>query len=535
MKRIYLVAAAFCAVTLSNAQVFWTHTTYRGAFPVTDNTPATDWTDGWTNFDPESTVYGAPVTTISSDITSNTTWSGTILLQNKVYVKNGAVLTIQPGTVIRGDKSTQATLIITRGAKIMAAGTASAPIVFTSNEPEGNRAEGDWGGVVILGKATNNQPGGVANIEGIAPAADTEFGGSDDNDNSGQISYVRIEFAGIALQPNKEINGITFGSVGRATRVDHVQVSFSGDDSFEWFGGTVNASHLVSYRGIDDDFDTDFGFRGNVQFGLVIRDPNFSDAAGDSNAFESDNDATGSSSTPMTQAIFSNFTIIGPKGNGSVSLPLGETFEKSFRIRRNSGISVCNSISAGWQKGLSIEGSAAEGNFTSGAAKFAGNILAGYSPGSTIVTAAHSFYSTFFGSNGNDSTVAVSQLGFAGGFTALGTKPDFRLSASSPAASGAVFASSLFGHDFVGLPAEKRITGTLVSPNPSDQSVTLTGITGEAIISICDLTGKQLPLIMYKNTSGEAVVSTTDLQNGVYFVLVETTSSKETVKLIVRH
>ena len=140
----------------------------------------------------------------------------------------------------------------------MAEGTAVSPIVFTSNESVGNRAEGDWGGLVLLGKGVNNQPGGIANIEGIAPTADTEFGGSDDNDNSGSLKYVRIEFAGIALQPNKEINGLTFGSVGKQTSVDYIQVSFSGDDSFEWFGGTVDCKHLIAYRGLDDDFDTDF-------------------------------------------------------------------------------------------------------------------------------------------------------------------------------------------------------------------------------------------------------------------------------------
>ena len=190
MKKSYLLFAALLTSTMLSAQdAFWSVTNYKGAFPVTDNSPATDWTSGWSNFDPENTVYPATVTTASADITTNTTWSGVVKLQNKIYVKNNATLTVAPGTIIRGDKLTQATLIITRGAKLIADGTASNPIVFTSNEAVGSRNEGDWGGVVMLGLAKNNQPGGVANIEGIVPTTDTQFGGNFDTDNSGIIKF----------------------------------------------------------------------------------------------------------------------------------------------------------------------------------------------------------------------------------------------------------------------------------------------------------------------------------------------------------
>lgn len=445
MKKIYFSFASllFCSL-LSAQEAFWTPTNYKGAFPVTDNTPATDWTSGWTNFDPENTVYPAATTTVSTDITANTTWSGVITLQNKVYVKNNAVLTIAPGTIIRCDKLTQATLIITRGAKIMAEGTVSNPIVFTSGEAAGNRSEGDWGGLILLGLARNNQPGGVANIEGIVPTTDTQFGGNFDTDNSGVLKYVRVEFAGIPLQPNKEINGITFGSVGSGTQVDYCQVSFSGDDSYEWFGGTVNCKHLVAYRGLDDDFDTDFGFRGKVQFGLIIRDKDLSDAAGDSNAFESDNDATGSAALPLTAATFSNITIIGAKGNGSITLPAGETFEKAFRIRRNSSISVFNSLITGWEKGLSVEGASTENNFTGDTAVFASNYLVNFANGANLVTANNAFYSTFFTQDNNDSTKTIAQINWVNMFPALGVTPDARLNASSVAATGADFINPKF-------------------------------------------------------------------------------------------
>lgn len=455
MKKIYLSLLSACVTLGLHAQdAFWTPTTYKGAFPVTDNTPATDWTAGWSNFDPENTVYPATTQTVSADVTTNTTWSGVILLQNKIYVKNNATLTIAPGTIIRGDKVTQGSLIITRGAKINAQGTASQPIVFTSNEPVGNRNEGDWGGIVLLGLARNNQPGGVANIEGIVPTTDTQYGGAFDNDNSGTIKYVRIEFAGIALEPNKEINGITFGSVGSATTVDYVQVSHSGDDSFEWFGGTVNCKHLIAYRGLDDDFDTDFGYRGKVQFALAIRDKDVSDAPGDSNAFECDNDAAGSTATPKTRPIFSNVTLVGPKGNGTIALPVGEKFEKAFRLRRNSAVSVLNSLVTGWEKGLSIEGAPVVANLDGDTMVFVNNILTNFATPSwtsnntnTVINtggATPAWYQSWWSVDGNDSTASLAQVNWVNLFAPLGSTPDARLAAGSVAASGATFTNPVF-------------------------------------------------------------------------------------------
>jgi hypothetical protein len=455
MKKVYLSLLSACVTLGLHAQdAFWTPTTYKGAFPVTDNTPATDWTSGWSNFNPENELYPATTQTVSADITTNTTWSGVILLQNKIYVKNNATLTIAPGTIIRGDKVTQGSLIITRGAKINAQGTSTQPIIFTSNEAVGNRNEGDWGGIVLLGLARNNQPGGVANIEGIVATTDTQYGGAFDNDNSGTIKYVRIEFAGIALEPNKEINGITFGSVGSATTVDYVQVSHSGDDSFEWFGGTVNCKHIIAYRGLDDDFDTDFGYRGKVQFALSIRDKDVSDAPGDSNSFECDNDAAGSTATPKTRPIFSNVTLVGPKGNGSIALPVGEKFEKAFRLRRNSAVSVLNSLVTGWEKGLSIEGAPVVANLNGDTMVFVNNVLTNFATPSwttnntnTVVNtggATGTWYQSWWSVDGNDSTKTLAEVNWVNIFAPLGSTPDARLAAGSVAASGATFTNPVF-------------------------------------------------------------------------------------------
>ena len=448
MKKIYLSFITIALASALNAQdAFWTVTNYRGAFPITDGTTATDWTAGWSNFDPQTTAYPATVTTVSANILTNTTWSGVIRLENKIYVKNNATLTILPGTIIRGDKLTQGTLIVTRGAKINANGTASNPVVFTSNEAAGTRLPGDWGGLVLLGLAKNNQPGGVANIEGIVPTTDTQFGGNFDNDNSGSLTYVRIEFAGIALEPNKEINGLTCGSVGSATVIDYVQVTSSGDDSFEWFGGTVNCKHLIAYRGLDDDFDTDYGYRGKIQFGLSIRDKDLSDAPGDSNCFESDNDAAGSTAQPKTRPIFSNMTLVGPKGNGTIVLPVGEKFEKAFRLRRNTSTSCLNSLVTGWEKGLSIESSTTAANVTGDSLMFASNTMTNFTNGTNVITSAGisgAFYAGFFGVDGNDSTNTLSQVNWVNLFTALGTTPDARLNTGSVAGTTASFTNPKF-------------------------------------------------------------------------------------------
>ena len=260
MKKILLttLSAVFFNTAFAQAPMPFkiNKTCYRGAFAPA---PTPMWTDNWTSWDPQNKVYPAPTVTVTSNITANTTWSvgQTILITTPIYVKNNSVLTIQPGVVIRGQKNTTASLIITKGSQLIANGTPTAPIVFTTDQAVGLRGVGDWGGVILLGKAINNNSGGIGNIEGLPISADTEHGGTDDNDNSGSMKFVRIEYCGIVYQPNQEINGLTLGSVGRATMLDNIQVSYCNDDAFEWFAGTVNAKHLVSYRNVDDDFDKD--------------------------------------------------------------------------------------------------------------------------------------------------------------------------------------------------------------------------------------------------------------------------------------
>lgn len=314
---------------------------------------------------------------VSGNITTNTNWVNTniYVLTGEVYVKNNATLSIQAGTIIQGDKnSTRPCLIVAKGAKINAVGTPELPIVFTSNQAPGSRNPGDWGGIIILGKAPINDPAGFKTIEGLPASTDAEYGGTDPMDSSGVLKYVRIEFGGIAFAANQEINGITFGGVGIKTVVENIQVSYSGDDAFEWFGGNVNCKNLVSYYNWDDDFDTDFGFSGKVQFGVAMRHPNLADISG-SNGFESDNDAGGTFNNPRTSPVFSNMTIIGPKATPSTSI--NSNYKRAAHLRRSTLTSVFNSVFTGWPIGLFIDGSNCERAAMNDTLLFLNNTIAG--------------------------------------------------------------------------------------------------------------------------------------------------------------
>jgi hypothetical protein len=393
--------------------------------------------------------------------TDRTLKSGnTYKIRGIVYVVDGAKLTIEPGVTIQGEKSSRGTLVVTRGTQILANGTADKPVVFTSDASTPQR--GDWGGVVILGKARTNASfngqagvgeieGGVNNAEGLGL-----YGGTDDNDNSGVLKYVRIEYAGYAFLPDKELNGLTLGGVGRGTTIDNVQVSYANDDSFEWFGGTVDAKHLIAYKGLDDDFDADNGFSGRIQFGIVLRDSAIADISG-SNGFEVDNDAGGSNATPQTAPVFSNITVVGPRATASHAG--NSNYKRGMHLRRNTAISIFNSIVMGWPTGLLLDastGTPTDANISGGRMVFANNIFAGNN--SQFSYAASTSAPT--GWTTQDLTSYINRAG--GGNTVLGaaadaglTAPfkydnsvDFNPTAGSPAASGGDFTNAKMAAGF---------------------------------------------------------------------------------------
>lgn len=306
--------------------------------------------------------------TVQGRITADTTFrkGNTYILKGLVYIANNKTLTVEAGTVIKGSFSGSdvAALIITRGAKLVANGTASEPIVFTSASP--NPQSGDWGGIVLCGKAPINTSfngtaglfeveGGInnANGDGLAGSGDAVVPTPVSDDSSGVLRYVRIEYAGYAFQPDKEINSLTMAAVGNKTVIENVQTYLAKDDAFEWFGGTVNCRYLVAYKTQDDDFDTDNGYSGKVQFGLSIRDSVIADASR-SEAFESDNNAGGTTAGPKTTVVFSNMTAIGPRATAS---NIGSSlYRAGAHIRRNSEMSLFNSVIIGWPLGIDVDG-----------------------------------------------------------------------------------------------------------------------------------------------------------------------------------
>lgn len=379
---------------------------------------------------------------VEVDITGNTTWTADnqYLLVGFINVQNGAVLTIEPGTVIFGDKVSKGTLIINRGARIEAAGTEAQPIVFTSAEAAGSRAPGDWGGVIVCGRSTINLPGGTGVVEGGVEAV---FGGTDAADNSGTLTYVRIEFPGIAYIDNNEINGLTLAGVGNATTIHHVQVSYSGDDSYEWFGGSVNAKHLVALSGQDDDFDMDNGFSGKVQFGVALRHPDLADVSG-SNGLEHDNDATGTTASPFTTPVLSNISIFGPKRD--LATTINSNYKRGTHLRRNTHTRLFNSVFAGFPTGCMIDGSLCEANCDANELKVKNCVYSGTS--NLTDTASSSTWNVinWFVSSGNTGYLNNGELGVVDGFNL--SSPNFTLSSGSVLESGADFSDSDLGDPF---------------------------------------------------------------------------------------
>jgi hypothetical protein len=360
---------------------------------------------------------------------------GTVTLKGYTYFEGGSSLTIAPGTIIKSDVSQKGALIIERNAQIFAEGTASAPIVFTSGKAVGERNPGDWGGIILLGNATTNR----ATEPTIEGGVGRKYGGTNDADNSGVMKYVRIEFAGIADSPGSEINGLTFGAVGSGTTIDYIQVTYGNDDAYEWFGGTVNAKHLIGYATADDDFDFDFGYRGKVQYGFALRNPEFVDGLDAGNNIECDNDPTGTTATPLTKPNLSNLTLVGP--NGASNTASNHNFAN--RWRRNTTFILNNSVMIGQAKGgLSLESNGTYDSFIAGTSEWKNNLvytlLAPFKVGNDVTTANASAAAVQTKAEASGSILLVSTA--AAGLTSLNlTSPNLLPTTGSVALTGASF------------------------------------------------------------------------------------------------
>lgn len=283
---------------------------------------------------------------VSGRITSDTTWTpnNTYVLQGAVFVENAA-LRIEAGTRIVGDGSSLGTLVIDRSGQIFAEGRADAPIIFTSDQPAGTRARGDWGGLVINGDAPLNVPGGEAFGEGDTGV----YGGTNPDDSSGVVRYVRVEYAGIEFSPDNELNGIAFQGVGRGTVVEFVQVHFNKDDGLEFFGGTVDVKYAVMTGIGDDGYDWTEGWQGRGQFWV---EQQYGDDA--DQGIEADNNAENNDLTPRANPTLYNLTLIGDP-----DFDLGAESDEGILLREGTAATIKNSIVMGFKEvGLNINDAA---------------------------------------------------------------------------------------------------------------------------------------------------------------------------------
>ncbi len=288
------------------------------------------------------TVDGRDVVILEGKLNADKTLSAAYdyLLRGAVFVEGGATLTIEPGVQVYGEQASNGTLIIAQGSKIMAEGTASAPIVMSSDAAIGSRARGQWGGLIVNGSAPTNQ--GITFGEGDTGA----FGGNNPADSSGVLRYVRVEYAGIEFSPDNELNGIAFQGVGSGTVVDHVQVHMNQDDGVEMFGGTVNLKYVMVTGARDDSFDWTDGWTGKGQFWVAQQ---YGDDA--DNGFEVDNSSKDNEATPRSAATIYNATLVGD--------PAGPESDNGMLIREGAAGTFANFIVTGFNKvGLDINNEA---------------------------------------------------------------------------------------------------------------------------------------------------------------------------------
>lgn len=317
---------------------------------------------------PPVTVPGIdrPVVVVTGEIDGTMNWTNNFVyvLRGAVFVNDGATLNIQAGTLIAGEAGSVGTLIVLRGGRLNAIGTRTQPIVFTSDQPVGQRARGDWGGIILNGKAPLNIPGG----EGVGEAQTGIYGGTDPNDSSGTMRYVRLEFAGTEFSPDNELNGIAFQGVGRGGSYEYIQVHMNRDDAFEWFGGTADIKYAIASNAGDDSFDWTFGWTGRAQFLAVHQRSDDGDWA-----IEADNNEFNNNLLPRANPQIYNFTSCGdPDSNEGV-----EAF-RAVLFRRGTAVTFRNFVLAGSRTlGMQIDGAATLDQVNNGTTQIGAGVVFG--------------------------------------------------------------------------------------------------------------------------------------------------------------
>jgi hypothetical protein len=278
-----------------------------------------------------------PVIVVTGEVTGTETWTNNnyYVLRGAVFVRENGTLNINAGTVVVGEAGSVGTLIVERGGRINAIGTREQPIVFTSDQPVGSRARGDWGGVIINGRAPVNRPGGLYVGEGDTGIA----GGNDPNDNSGIMRYVRIEFAGVEFSPDNELNGIAFQAVGRGSTFEYIQVHMNRDDGLEWFGGTADIKRAIVSNAADDSFDWTFGWTGRAQFIVLHQRGDDADRG-----IEADNSEFNNNDLPRSNPQIYNITMCGDNDANE-----GGESSIAATIRRGTAFTLRNFLITGFK------------------------------------------------------------------------------------------------------------------------------------------------------------------------------------------
>jgi len=477
--------------TVAAAQVVSNNVRYNA---TVTGSPATVTSSATSTVTVAYTVTANPTVVISGSVAANRTLTAdtNYVLRGFVYVNSGATLTINAGTRIVGDTTALGSaLFVLRGARIVANGTETAPIVFTSQRSAGNRSPGDWGGLIIVGNARNNRTGTIivegsdGSVVGANPAGVVYTGGTNDADNSGTLRYVRVEFAGYATLQDAELNSFTFAALGSGTTLEYLQSMSGLDDSFEWFGGTVDGKYLVSYEAGDDHFDGSEGYRGRNQFLIAYQSTFITPRAGagavsaDPQGLEIDGCNGGGCTAPSganaqsagrdqglwNMNTFANFTLVG---TGATTTPTNGGV--GVVLRRGTGGHYFNGVIArSARQAISMRDSTTNNRFLADSLIVKNNYLAenGVQNGGVVFDPAGGTnfgQQTAFAARNQINEVAASTVTAASLFTALPATPtngasfDWSPATGSPIATGGL--STFTADPLIAARAGTYITGT---------------------------------------------------------------------------
>jgi hypothetical protein len=338
---------ASCACDEVACADFFVPVCYRGAVPpLSAGEPL--YYSGWINTGfGTSTVSGLPVKMIGPGNATDAdaapwVWEPgfVYVLRGRCGVPSGQTLTIQPGVLVRsGSNLPPDYLVVDRGGRINAVGTAQAPIIMTSDQPSGSMDRGDWGGLVLNGRACANCANCIGGVPCSSEGGAGDFCGNSDADNSGTVRYVRVEYAGFELTPNNELNAFTMNAVGCATVLDHIQAHMGSDDGFEWFGGSAQLRYAVATGISDDDYDWQMGWRGKLQFAIGQKFDDQGDAG-----IEADNNEFNFNAPCRSNPAVSNVTLIG---RGPQAVAGGG---RGIHLRRGTDAQIANSLILGWNR-----------------------------------------------------------------------------------------------------------------------------------------------------------------------------------------